>query len=172
MVWPFCAPTVTWFSYSPVECLCNTLCSLSVWDPDWEPIYRHYPSTRACSWIQPPPPSEPRRHSFPDSGANVFEFKTLTTTQDTSLKGGVMQQHVCSPGSCFEFQHVQLWPPQHTLRADRCCTLASCHRTNEVILLHPCKEKQDHNQFNVKMQSNTTPNEWQTHGSPKRNPLA
>lgn len=66
----------------------------------------------------------------------------------------------------------ELRPPQHTLRADRCCALASRHRTNEVILLHPCKEKQDHNQFNVDMQSNTTPNEWQTHGSPKRNPLA
>lgn len=54
MVWPFCAPTVTWFSYSPVECVCNTLCSSSVWYPDWEPIYRHYPSTRACSRIQTP----------------------------------------------------------------------------------------------------------------------
>lgn len=51
-VWPFCAPTVTCFSYSPVECVCNTLCYLSVWYSDWEPIYRHYPSSRACSWIQ------------------------------------------------------------------------------------------------------------------------
>lgn len=61
--------------------------------------------------LNPNPSSEPRRHSFPDSRANVFEFKTFTTTQDTSLKGGVMQQPVCSPGICFEFQQVNFGCP-------------------------------------------------------------
>lgn len=89
--WPLCAPTVmTWFFSSSVECVCNNLCSIiSIWYSDWEPIFRHYPSTRTCSWIRTPS-FGPRRHSFPDRLANVFEFKAFTTTQDISLNGRVM----------------------------------------------------------------------------------
>lgn len=53
-VWPLSALTVTWSSYSPVECVCNTLSNWSVWYCDCEPIYRHDLSTRACSWIRSP----------------------------------------------------------------------------------------------------------------------
>lgn len=107
-VWPLGAPTVTWSSYSPVECVCNTLCNSSVWYSDCEPIYRHDLPTRACSWIRSPG-LRPAGTGLQKTAEQMFlNLKPLTTARDTSLKGGVMQQPVCLPGNWSEFQRMNL----------------------------------------------------------------
>lgn len=132
--WPLCAPTVTWFSSSSVECVRNNLCSISIWYSDWEPISRHYPLTRTCSWIRTPS-FGPRRHSFPDTLANISECKAFTTTQDISLNGRIMQQQCGLQGFGLSLNTWITVPLTHPAWG----TKASCSRTNEVISLHPVK---------------------------------